>query len=97
MLVGFFAEMKMRGEGVLEKMYEEVAAEDQKENRVGAGVETRRGIAAKLQRFGNHFEQCGGQHEAGAERDEIMQIAARPFAMGDERAAQNVSARGSQA
>ena len=95
--MGFLAEVKMRGEGVLEKMHQEVAGEDQKENRVGAGVKTRGGIGTQLQRFGNHFEQRRSQHEAGAEGDEITQIAPRPFAVGDEQAAEDVGSGGGDA
>src|SRR5271155_3585503 len=75
MMMRFFPEVKMRRHGVLEEMDEQVSAEHKKENFIGSGRE--------LERFGNHFQECGGEHKACAERDEIVQICARPLPAND--------------
>ena len=58
--MGFFAEMEVRGHGVLEEMDEEVAAENQE-----------RATLAFTHRYREHVNDRGGQHEPGAEADEI--------------------------
>ena len=66
--VCFFAVVKMRCYGVLEKVYEEVAAEHQ-QSAFPAG---------ELQTFWNHLDHSGSQHEASSQRDKITEVIALP-------------------
>ena len=59
-LVGFLAEMEVRGHGVLEEMDEEVAAENQE-----------RSALALADRDREHVNDGRRKHEAGAEANEI--------------------------
>ena len=82
LVVGLLAKMEMRRDGVLEKVHHEISRQDENENRAGVAEEVRRGPPAQLQGLRNHFHQRRGQHESGAESDEIPQIKVGPVAAG---------------
>src|SRR6266852_2487620 len=82
----FLSEMKVRRQRVLKKMHDEIA--DQRKD-VGA-------IAGQFHRFRKNFEDRRGQHESSSNGEKILQILARPFAVQDEQAAENVGRRSRQ-
>ena len=82
-----FAEVKMRGDGVLEEMNDQVSEQDQQG----------RGLSAQLETLGNHLDEGRGQHESRAQRDEVAQIAALPMPLNNDRAAENIGGGGRQA
>ena len=83
--VGLFPIVKMRGDGVLEKVHQQIAAQKQ-QGSVAPG---------ERQALGDHFDQRRCQHETRAQRHKIAQIAAVPVLLHDDRAAENVR-RGSR-
>jgi hypothetical protein len=85
--MGLFAEMKMLGKDVLEEVDEEKSGQDIKE----------RVFAGDFDGFGDDFHERDGQHVAGTQREEILQIFARPSAIDNEIAAQQIPACGDQA
>lgn len=85
--VRFFAEMKVRGDGVLEQVNQEKSREDE-DQRVGTG---------EAHGFGNDFDQSHGKHVTRTEREEVLQVAARPFAIHDEVAAEQIASGGDEA
>ena len=88
-VMGFFAEMKMRRDGMLEEMDEKISGEDENENARHTGCQS--------QRLGDHFEKGGGEHEARAECNEIFQVGARPLAADDCETADDIGGRGDHA
>jgi hypothetical protein len=85
--VGFFAKVKMRRDGMFEKMNKKESGKDIDE----------RALAGEVDRFWYHFDKCHRQHVTGAEREEILQVAARPLAIDHEIPAKQVATRGNQA
>ena len=85
--VRFFAEMKMRGDGVFEQMHEEKTGQDVEQSIRSAEADGLR----------DHFDECDREHVARAKGEKILQVAARPFAIDHEIAAQQVAACGDQA
>jgi hypothetical protein len=86
-MVGFFAEMKMRSYGVFEEMDQQVSAEDD-EPRTGA---------TKLDTGGNHFHDGGGEHESGTERHKVLEVALLPIALDWDKPAEEVGESGGEA
>jgi len=86
-VMSFFAKMEMRRDGVFEKMDEKETDQNVKE---GA-------LAREADGFGKNFDEDDSQHVAGAEREEILQILARPLFAHDEIAAEEVAGGGHQA
>jgi len=84
--VGFFAEVEMRSDSVLEEMDEQVSEQDEK-----SGVR-----AAQLDALRHHFDQRRGQHESCAERHEVAQVRVFPMLMNDDGAAEHIRARSGQ-
>src|SRR6478672_4530028 len=78
--VGLLAEMKMRGNGVLEKMNQKKSDEDVKE-----GV-----LASQADGFRENFDKNYSQHVAGAECQEVLQEVAGPFLANDEIATEKI-------
>jgi hypothetical protein len=85
--VRFFAEVKMGRDGVFEKMNEEVADQDEEQ-----GV-----FAGEVNGFWNDLDEGHAEHVTRAQREEILQVLARPFASNHEIAAENVASGGDQA
>src|ERR1700687_5827967 len=81
--MGLFSKVEMRGDGVLEKMDEQVSGEDEK-----SGI-----TATKLNALRYHFDQRRRQHETCAERDEVTQVGTVPMLLNDDGAAEHVGAR----
>ena len=79
--VSLLAEMKMLGEDVFEEMDEEKTCQDVKE----------RVFSGELDGFGNDFDKCYGQHVASAEGEKILQVFARPLAIDNEVAAEQIA------
>src|SRR5882724_1344187 len=67
-VMGFLAEVKMRGDGVLEQMDQKIA-DQHKYQRL---------LAAEANRFRNHFDERHGQHVPGAKSQKILQHSPRP-------------------
>ena len=85
--MGFFSEMKMRGDSMLEEMNDQITEQDQK----------CRAPATQFETGGNDFYDRRGQHESGAERDEVLQVSAFPMLLNNDRAAKNVCRSSGQA
>ena len=79
--VRLLAEVKVRCNGVLEEMDHKIS-EQKKERRVFGG---------NSQAFRKHLQECGGQHESGADGHEVAKIAALPMALNDDQPANSVS------
>ena len=86
-VVRFFAEVKMRGNRVLEEVDDQIAEQNQQGRSSSAQFETLR----------NHLHQGRGQHESRAQRDEVAKIAPLPMPLHDDRAAEDVGGGGGQA
>ena len=61
LLMGFFAEMKMRGDRMLKKVDDQVPNQDKQ----------RRRFAAQFDAFRDHLDKGCGQHESRAQRNEV--------------------------
>src|SRR5437763_12608937 len=85
-MVGFLAEMEVRGDRVLEEMDEQISCEHQQ----------RRAAAAKFQAVRDDLDNGHTQHKAGTKRDKIFQVRAVPVLLHDDGAAENVRGGGSQ-
>jgi hypothetical protein len=79
--VGFFAEVEVGCDGVLEQMDGAVASEDKQ----------RRPDGGKFEGLGKHVEDGDGHHESRAESDGVAEVALRPVAMDEDDAADDVS------
>src|SRR5437868_14261727 len=79
--VNFFAEVKMWSDRVLKKVNDQLT--DQYQER-GA-------LAARFQAGGDHFDEGGGEDESRAQSHKVLQIAAFPVPLNDDRAAEDVS------
>jgi len=86
-VVGFFAKMEMWRDGVFEKMNEK-----ETDQNVEKGT-----LPGEADGFRKNFNKDDGKHVAGAEREEILQILARPLFAHDEIAAEEVAGGGHQA
>src|SRR5437660_8390314 len=84
-VMGLFAEVEMGCDGVLEKMDDQIAKQNQE----------RRVVSAEFEAGRNNFHQRGGQHESCPKRDEIFQISSLPVPLHDDGAAENIG-RGSR-
>ncbi len=78
--VGFFAEVEVRRNGVLEQVDDAVAGEHE-----GRSPERREADA-----FRDHVEDGDGHHESGAKGDEVAEIVLRPAAAHQNHAADDV-------
>jgi len=81
LMVCFLAKMKMRCKGVLEEMDKEKPNKNQ-EQRLFAG---------EVHGLRDHFDKSDGQHITRAESQEILQVAAGPFAIDNEISAQQIA------
>src|SRR5437016_4327156 len=84
-VMGLFAEVEMGRDGVLEKMDDQIA----KQNQEGCIM------SAEFEAGGNNFHQRGRQHESCSQSDEIFQISSLPVPLHDDGAAENIG-RGSR-
>src|ERR1700757_337118 len=84
-VMGLFAEVEMGGDGVLEKMDDQIAKQNQE----------RCIMSAEFEAGGNNFHQRGRQHESCSQSDEIFQISSLPVPLHDDGAAENIG-RGSR-
>src|SRR5258705_6516023 len=82
-LVDFFAKVEMRGDGVLEEVHQQISQQDKKAAMGGI----------KPQAFGHHLYQSGGQHEPGAERYKVLEIAPVPVLLDDDGTAYRIGQR----
>ena|ERR1700723_1972810 len=82
--VGFFAEVEMGRDGVLEQMDGAVAGEDERGRPDGG----------KLEALGEHVENGDGHHEARAESDGVAEVALGPVLADQDHAANNVGEGG---
>src|SRR5208283_326722 len=84
--VSLFPEVKVRRDGVLEQVHQEKADQNGDE------------CLLSRQPYGlrNHFDKRHGEHVARAERQEILQVAPRPFAVHHEVAAEEIASGGHQ-
>ncbi len=78
--MGFLSIMKVRGDGVLKKVHQQIAAQQQQ----------RPFAAGESQALGHHLDQRGSQHEARTQRDEIAQVVAVPMLLHDDGTAEHV-------
>ena len=85
-MMSFFAEMKMRADGVFEKMNDQVPEQDKK----------RRALAPHLQTRRDHLDQRRGQHEAGTQSHKVSEVGTFPVFLHDDRAAENIGQRSSE-
>src|SRR6185437_9667801 len=76
-----FAKMKVRSDGVLEKMHEEISGEQQQ-------WRVRAGDANALRQ---HFQQRSPQHEARAQRNKVAKVAFVPVFLHQNGATEAVS------
>ena len=83
----FFAKVKMRCDGVLEEMDDEVSDQNQQSRRLSTEFNTLR----------DHLHQRGGQHEARAQGHKISKVAALPMPLNNDRTTEHVRAGGGQA
>ncbi len=81
--VRLFSKMKVRRDRMLEKMHQQIPAQDQKS----------RMRPAQLNALRNHLHQRRGQHEPRAQRNKIPQIRPLPIPLDDNRPAEHVGAR----
>src|SRR5208283_1151946 len=79
--MSFFSVVKVRRDGVLEQVNEQVAEQHQQ----GAAF-----APGEFQAFRYHFDECGGQHEARAQRHKVAEVTPLPALLHDDRAAENV-------
>src|SRR5438270_8156083 len=84
-VMGLFAEVEMGRDGVLEKMDDQIAKQNQEGCIMSAEFEAGR----------NNFHQRGRQHESCPQSDEIFQISSLPVPLHDDGAAENIG-RGSR-
>ena len=87
LVVGFFAEVKVRCNGVFEQMDQEETDEDVEE-----GV-----LSSEADGFGEDFYEDDGEHVAGAEREKVLEVLAGPFFADDEIAAEEIACGGDEA
>ena len=85
--MSFFAEMEVRRHGVFEKMDEKETDQD---------VE-KRALPGEANRFRKNFDKDDGQHVAGTECQEILQVLTGPFFAYYEIAAEKISSGGDDA
>ena len=78
-----FSKMKMRRDGVLEKMHQQISSQNQKS----------RMRPAQLNALRNHLDQRRSQPEPRAQRHEIPQIRPLPIPLHNNLAAKNIRAR----
>ena len=78
--VGFFAEVEVGRDGVLEQMDGAVAGED----------ERGRPDSGEFDALGEHVEDGDGHHKSCAESDGVAQVALRPVAANEDDAADDV-------
>ena len=84
--VSFLSEVKMRRKSMFKKMNQEISHQHQE---VGK-------IPREGHRLGKDFQDGGRQHEAGAQREKIVQVLARPVPPEDEQPAKNIGRRRGQ-
>ena len=84
--VGLFAVVKVRRDGVLEEMNQQISAEHQQ----------RSSASGELQAFGYHLDQSRGQHESRAQGDEVAKVVALPVLLHNHRAAKDVGRGGGE-
>src|SRR5437588_6299058 len=72
--------MEVRGDGVLKKMDQQIPDEDKE----------RRSAGGDAHAFWDHLHDGGGEHEAGAQRDEVAEISALPVLLHNDETAENV-------
>src|SRR5262245_49038010 len=82
-VMGLFAKVKVRGDGVLEQMDQKKADEQ-----VEKGV-----LSRKTYRLRQNFDQHHRQHVAGTKSEEILKILARPFPAHHKIAAEEIAGR----
>src|SRR5258708_5866863 len=85
--MGLFAEVKVRRDGMLEEVDDQIAQQNQK----------RGGPSTQLEAFGNHLDESSGQHESRAQRDKVTQITPLPVPLDDDGAAKNIGGGSRQA
>ena len=73
-MVDLFAEMEVRGEGVLREVDQQVSDQDHQ----------RRRLSVSLDRVGREIEDRHGDHEPGREGDHVLEGADAPFGMRDD-------------
>ena len=83
----FVAKVEVWGDGVFEKVDEEIADQHVEES----------AFAGEVHGFGDDVDEGDAKHVAGAEGQKILQIFAGPVFVNDEIAAEQISARGYQA
>src|SRR6266404_2397941 len=85
--VGFFSEVEVRGQGVLEEVSNKVSGQQQKGSVLLAYRKAGR----------DDFQRCGGQHEPCAQSDKILEIRTVPVLLNNNRATKNVCRGGGRA
>jgi len=85
--MSFFAEVKMWRKGVLEEMNEEEPRQDKEQGER---------VATQANGFRNDFEKGHREHVARTQREKGLQQAARPFAVDDKVAADEIGGGGNQ-
>lgn len=83
-VVSLFTEVEVRGDGVFEQMDEKETDKDVEEGT----------LPRETDRFGKNFDKDYGEHVAGAEREEILEVLAGPFFADDEIAAEEIACGG---
>src|SRR5271163_1186765 len=83
-VTSLLAEVKMRGESVLEQVDRAITGEHHH----------RRPFQGKLEAFRQHLEKRGRHHESCAKGDKVAEIALLPIAAYQHEAAEDVSKRG---
>src|SRR5579864_1925405 len=86
-VMGLFAEVEMGRDGVLEKMDDQIAKQNQE----------RCIMSAEFEAGGNNFHQRCRQHESCSQSDEIFQISSLPVPLHDDGAAENIGRGGREA
>src|SRR5208283_1935545 len=84
--VGFFSKVKVRGDGVLEEMDEQISEQDEESSIRATQLNTGR----------HHFNQRRRQHETCSKRDEVAQVGTFPVPLNDDSPAEHVGARRGQ-
>ena len=80
--VRFFPEVEMRGDGVLEKMNEQVSAKNEKS---GVG-------STQMNALRHHLDERRRQHESSSERNEVAKVRPLPMLLHDDCAAEHIRA-----
>jgi hypothetical protein len=83
-VVGFFAEMEVRVDGVLEEMNDAITGHDED------GAEAR----AELEAFGGHLKERGSHEEACAESDEVAEVSLNALGADENQATDDIGESG---